>query len=283
MNFISGETFQEIADVTIALNVESNYDSELVKTQLKTTNTKLFVFSENDIIDKLPEDIKNAKIIFVYTHILEYFFSKIFPKIETPIVLISHNSDHGIDERFLTFLSSNKLKKWYCQNRCISHPKLFSLPIGLGNKQWEHGNINLLKTVINKNNIKTNLVYKNFDIATNIAKRKECIEKTNWIPFANRTSIENYWEEISRSAFSIAPHGNGIDCHRIWECLYLKTVPIVQYNECFSQFKHLPILYVEDWSEISINFLREKYLKYEHFNLDILELNVLHWKNVITC
>ena len=83
-------------------------------------------------------------------------------------------------------------------------------------------------------------------------------------------------------AFSFAPHGNGVDCHRIWECLYLKTVPIVQYNECFSQFKHLPILYVEDWSEISINFLREKYLKYEHFNLDILELNVLHWKNVIT-
>jgi len=138
MCFISGEKFQEIADVTIALNVESNYDSELVKTQLKNINTKLFVFSENDIVDELPEDIKNAKIIFVYTHILEYFFSKIFPKIETPIVLISHNSDHGIDERFLPFLSSDKLKKWYCQNRYISHPKLFSLPIGLGNKQWEH-------------------------------------------------------------------------------------------------------------------------------------------------
>ena len=282
MCFISGEKFQEIADVTIALNVESNYDSELVKTQLKNINTKLFVFSENDIVDELPEDIKNAKIIFVYTHILEFFFSKIFPKIETPIVLISHNSDHGIDERFLPFLCSDKLKKWYCQNRYISHPKLFSLPIGLGNKQWEHGNTNLLKTVINKNNIKNNLVYKNFDIATNTTKRVECNEKTHWLPLSNRTSIGNYWEEVSRSAFSFAPHGNGVDCHRIWECLYLKTVPIVQYNECFSQFKHLPILYVEDWKEISINFLREKYLKYQHFNFDISELDVLHWKNVIT-
>ena len=90
---------------------------------------------------------------------------------------------------------------------------------------------------------------------------------------------------ISRSVFCISPPGNGIDCHRIWECLYLKCIPIVKYHHAFEQFKDLPILFIDDWNEVTTHFLKSKLsyiskldkkhklLKYSHF-VDVITENV---------
>lgn len=280
-DYISGEKFQEIADISIALNIKGNYDSDLVKTQLNNIKTKCFVFSENNLVTNLPDSIKNAKVIFVYSHILKYFFNWIFPLLDKPITLISHNGDDGVDEYFLQYLESPKIINWFCQNRYISHEKLLSLPIGIANIQWPHGSFSLLHNIQQNITNKTNLVYKNFSIDTNSYKRNYCnnITNNNGIFMSSSCSILQNWEAIAKSYFCIAPHGNGVDSHRIWECLYLNTIPVVEYHECFSQFIDLPILFVEDYSIVTPNFLESQ--KGNFINKKFEKLDINYWKKKI--
>ena len=53
--------------------------------------------------------------------------------------------------------------------------------------------------------------------------------------------------------FVICPEGNGIDTHRVWEALYLRSIPIIQKNQ-ISNFlikANLPIMILNNWSDLS--------------------------------
>jgi hypothetical protein len=43
-----------------------------------------------------------------------------------------------------------------------------------------------------------------------------------------RLRLAQYLRRVSRSAYTMAPRGNGVDCHRTWESLYAGSVPIVR-------------------------------------------------------
>jgi hypothetical protein len=285
MNFTTGEKIQELAEVSIALNVESNFASNLVKTQLCNVKVECYVFDPNVIVDPIPDKIKYAKSIFVYTHILPFFFEKIFPQIVSTFTLITHNSDNGVGPDMLPYLENPKIKNWFCQNKHITHPKLFSLPIGIANSQWPHGNLKQIKEIIETNLQKTNLVHKNFDKSTNFNHRNQVDIETlqNGFLMSPSTSFYEYIKQIKQSYFSIAPLGNGADCHRIWECLYLNCVPIVPKKaHSFDDFQHLPILFVDDFKNITKNFLEEQinnFYPFSKFNLDVLDLN--YWRKKI--
>jgi hypothetical protein len=48
--------------------------------------------------------------------------------------------------------------------------------------------------------------------------------------------------------------GNGVDTHRLWESLYLGTVPIVgkdSWSESLAKL-NLPIKFIEDWTNENI-------------------------------
>ena len=92
---------------------------------------------------------------------------------------------------------------------------------------------------------------------------------------------EDYLNNISRSIFCICPPGNGVDCHRIWECLYLKCIPIIEYHQVFEQFKHLPICFIDDWNKVTVNFLRKNLQKIKELNKKHPELNFYYWKDKI--
>jgi hypothetical protein len=271
---ISGERLQSIAEVSLYSEM-----TDLISNQIKFRSQNLLKISDVSI-----EDIKKYKIIYIYTQFLDDFFDKFFNHLQD-VVIISHNSDHGIHDKHLKYLEGNNILKWYCQNRETSHPKLVSLPIGLANSQWPHGNQELITSIRNEKNIKDILVYKNFDINTNYGERQACNIATsnNGIQLSNNTSLENYWRTLSKSVFVVSPPGNGIDCHRIWEALYLHTVPIVKYHESFTQFKHLPILFINSWEEVTISSLRDivDEFKLREFG-DIQELTTEYWKTLIT-
>lgn len=285
MNFITGEKFQELAEVSIALNVESNFASDLVKTQLNNIKVKCYVFDPGVALETIPEKIKYAKSIFVYTHILPFFFEKIFPQIESTFTLITHNSDAGVDGQMREYLDSPKIKKWFCQNKYVTHPKLFSLPIAIANSQWPHGNLTTLKNTIEKDYQKINLVHKSFDKSTNPGHRDQVDIETsqNGFQMFPHTSFEEYIKQIKQSYFSFAPLGNGADCHRIWECLYLNCVPVVPKRPpCFDDFQHLPILFVDNFKDITKEYLEQQvdnFFPFSKYNLETL--NYSFWKEKI--
>ena len=97
---------------------------------------------------------------------------------------------------------------------------------------------------------------------------------------SSKTTIPEYWDMLAKSAYVISPPGGGIDCHRIWEALYLNTIPIVQNHASFSQFKHLPILFIDNWEDITIQYLRDDlHTRDTDWNIDELKLDF--WKNKI--
>ena len=278
MNLISGERLQELADLTIIFQDQRHED--LWKVQIHNITCEYVILQPGD---NLPEAIFKAKSIFVYTHALPLFFERVFPFLEVPITLMSTNSDHGVDNTYRPYLDDEKIVKWFTQNRLITHPKLFSIPIGIANSQWEHGNQDLFRSIADQGHKKEFLVYKNFDIGTNFNDRNLCnvITQQNGIPLSTKTTIPAYWEMLAKSVFVISPSGGGVDCHRIWEALYLKTVPIVQYNECFSQFKHLPILFIDRWEDVTLQYLRDEVDTLD-VDWDIDELKLDYWKKSIS-
>ena len=141
----------------------------------------------------------------------------------------------------------------------------------------------MIKSVMERNITKKNLVFKNFSIDTNFHKRNiiDAITTKNSILMSGKLDQQSYFEAIASSAFCISPPGNGIDCHRIWECLYLKTIPIVENHKCFDDYRHLPILFVDDWNQITISFLMSKIHLLDKFDNRINELYMSYWKEQI--
>ena len=45
----------------------------------------------------------------------------------------------------------------------------------------------------------------------------------------------------------MSPQGNGLDCHRTWEALILKTIPIVRTSSLDPLYEGLPVVVVHEW------------------------------------
>jgi hypothetical protein len=208
------------------------------------------------------EDLVHPNVIFVKTDYLNMFIEKIFPLINNKFKLITHNSDISTPAPWLNILEHEKIIHWYGMNANINHKKFTSIPIGVANDKWDHGNKKLLTKVINKNITKDKLVYSNFDITT--SKSRYFIDLVmggmDFVDYEkNRLSQEEYWDTMSKYKYVISPPGNSIDCHRIWEAIYLGVIPIISSHVAMEKFHDLPILVVEDWLDLSVEYLEEQY------------------------
>lgn len=273
--FITGDNIESLGNFIFDIGNYIDGDHG----RCKTTKT------EQELIDEQIHLIneQEPKLLYCYGHDIQRLYSNIH-KIKIKFTLITHNSDIGILQEYEQLANNNNIIKWYGQNNYLFHPKTISLPIGIARKKYPHGDT-LLLSRLTKNTEKTNLVYKNFSIDTNINTRSivDNVTSNNGINMSSKCSQEQYLENISKSVFVISPPGNGIDCHRIWECLYLKTIPVVQYHPALEQFKHLPILFVDHWDNVTINVLESRLSMLSAFNKKIDELNFNYWKTLIYC
>jgi hypothetical protein len=92
---------------------------------------------------------------------------------------------------------------------------------------------------------------------------------SNGIIMSSRQNFKQYLNELRLSLFSISPNGNGIDCHKIWESLYLKTIPIVTKSINIDYYYDFPILIIENWEsfrkeDITIDLYNEINKKYDN-------------------
>jgi hypothetical protein len=257
MDIITGEKFQILCDHFIGTHGDFHY------------NPKIGVLNEKQIdIHQLNSYFHNKRNIFCYTHILDNI-DLLIQKLSfclNEFILVFHNSDHNFQAAHLKLFDVlPKLKKIYTQNMNVIHEKVIPLPIGIANSMWPHGNLSLLNSIIQLNNPKQNFIYFNFNIDTNREKRSDCYNKINTkgIPFIQNNSQTNYLANLSTYKYAICPEGNGIDCHRMWECLYLKVVPICKRNILVESLSKIyPIVLLDDWSDLNTEFLNNNYCNY---------------------
>jgi len=191
--------------------------------------------------------------IFVKIDYVHTFFSR---NIETPYILFTHNGDLPVDDNYLRYMDNPNLLKWYGQNIMTHHPKLVSIPIGLGNEIWDHGDEKVFSEVICQNIIKERLIYVNFDVNTNRHERKYCLSELNQkgLEMGEKLPFKQYLQEVSKSYFVVSPNGNGVDCHKTWESLYLGTIPVVTKSINIDFYKDYPIIKIDDWSKFNPDY-----------------------------
>ncbi len=68
---------------------------------------------------------------------------------------------------------------------------------------------------------------------------------------------EDQWRERAKYAFSLCHFGNGMDCHRTWESLALGSIVIVKSSPLDPLYEGLPVVIVDDWSEVCESNLQE--------------------------
>lgn len=141
---------------------------------------------------------------------------------------------------------------------------------------------------------RSQLVYCNFSIGASsqpvyTAKRKKVLatlREHDWITFGtmeNRhgkrdLSRAMFYRRMGQHRFVISPEGNGIDCHRTWEALYMRSIPVVQRSPEMDHFRDLPILYTDDYSELSPDYLEDQYEKMMETEYAIDKLYLSYWR-----
>lgn len=268
--YLSCENIQSICDLLLVPYFKQDVPPHL--------NHKKKMFSD------ITSPYDNPKIIFTYTDSFERSFQSLIYTLnffQNEFVLIVNQSDYKIDNRYIDiFKLLPKLKKIYSTNVDIIHPKIVQIPIGFGDSCYSHGNPEVINYFTENYNLfdKLNLVYFNFTINNNSEKRQDCYNKISekGIVFQPNLPFEDYLRELVTYKFCISPEGNGIDCHRFWESLFLRVIPICVRNNVVNYFsKYFPVVVLNDWSELDLSKLDEIYQNADWSNVDKLDLNYM--------
>lgn len=258
----------KLYDIINAANYEDICDFSVIPPENKLVT--------NDFFEK-------NGLIFCKTDFIDYLFDTI--KVSNKqYALITHHSDYPID--YYRFSKKpNCIKKWFAINVEYTHSDLIPIPLGIKTHKgiyleeryktnWFANNIDRLR-----NNKKENVVYCNWSITNN--DRNFIIDKLKNlnIPFIleSNLSFEQYAENMSKCKYVISPPGNGMDCHRTWEALYIGCIPIVISNTIYDSWKSLPILQVNDYSNLSYSIFTD--FNKKAFNTDMLYMG--YWENII--
>ncbi len=252
-DFISGEKITGLCDVAI-------YERKYLEAypNIKFYCKKIIYVGS---INEIKKIIDQSYSFFVKSDWLNYFQQNILPHIKHKFILVTHNSALTVG-RHSTILNHPHLVKWYGQNM-LNHPKTEGIPLGLNNSSWNKSDYNLCCQC--KKNKKENLLYLNFNLHTN-PRRKGIYEllKKKGFEMSKKCSWTEYIQQLSTYKFCISPPGAGVDCHRIWEAIYVGCIPIVEMNDLlYPYFKELPILFVKNYNNIDNNCLEEKYKEFK--------------------
>lgn len=243
---ICGENFLSLADCFIGsvYSLHANPNTPAFSKQ----NIHIDCISDTD-------DLFIAqKRIFVKTDDIHHFYERFQNNLQDKII-ITHNSDHEISRQgFSEYIK--KVKQQYSQNCSFldeENDKLVPIPIGIENRMWfDH---DILHRIRKRQDIpKTKGVYFFFSLGTH-PSRQECYDALrSKFEFNQTRSREDYFVELKRHRYAICPRGNGLDTHRLWECLYLDVIPIMLKTDSVNIGK-LPVMFVDSWDDLDVNNL----------------------------
>jgi len=244
--------------------------------------------------------------IFITSDLLEFFVQDILGKITNKFILISGMSVKTCPVEalkqisFFKLINNSNLIKWCSQNNVIQHyPTIIQIPLGLDYhavyndpNKWKNiadgvTPVEQEKYLIDViNNAKPfyeriNKIYVNFDInADRFEQRKDCLKKISpslLSMYQQKLKRTQTWINTTKYAFVLSPYGQGMDCHRTWEALILGSIPILKSKDFVKMFEDLPVLFVEDWSQINQKMLDDTIEKFKNMTFNYDKLTMEYW------
>lgn len=230
--FISGDTYAGLCDYRFSEK------SSLADLKKKYESIKLFLPA--NLKDRFLSELISDKSDFSRDCLVIHNYDNI-PTIEEMTIF---------SKRFSSVYSVNWLG-----DRAIAKP----IPIGLENWALLRNGVptdflRLIEQGLIPTPKRSISILSSFSIETNSIERSKAIEfsKSNSDVFQmpTFTSPKKYRDMVSNSAFVLSPPGNGADCHRTWEAIYLGAIPIVLKKYWPFSHLNLPVLAVEEWSDV---------------------------------
>lgn len=236
-------------------------------------------------------NIQSGDAVWIQCRFIDRFYREILPEVQNPFVLVITDGDESFpsnsglnDDEIQDFLDNEFLIHIFAQNcdyngfsRKVSH-----LPIGMDFHTVAYKGINggwgekgsppeqeqCLKNISNEflpTSLRKVGAFVDFQLSdsmhgsfkrylqfgedrTSIFNR---LLQTGLIEHAGFLRRTDLWKRKGEFAFSISPHGNGLDCHRTWEDLVLGCIVIVKTSVLDPLYEGLPVVIINDWSEIT--------------------------------
>ncbi len=170
-------------------------------------------------------------------------------------ILIIHNGDTIPPQATLNLLGE-MFTAVYCVNVISETRRLRALPIGLENARLNNnGRLDYyLPGLEQARSInRSRLVVSSFHESNNPAVREptaELFRKSRFGFHGHSWKRKEYRDVLKETCFVISPPGNGPDCHRTWEALYMGAIPVVLKSQLANSLvKGMPILAVDSYEE----------------------------------
>ena len=207
------------------------------------------------------------------------------------IIYTSHE-DTPIDEHIVV---PPNVRKIYATNAIYNTDKIIPFPYGLQRKMNEEDNrIEIMEEMVEKDEHQepTKLLYINCGLGSerNALERAYLphFEAYEWATcrfnkdsmFFPYSQYRAFLSEMRDHKFMICPEGHGIDCHRNWELLYMRRVPVMKQSPYFARLMQgFPVLFVDRWEDVTEELLiKNDHLYQEALAMDLQKLDLQKWK-----
>lgn len=237
------------------------------------------------------DDLSSGDIVWLQSYYVPLFYNTILPKLETPIVLVISDGDESFPSNFTHLIDVEDLIQHpylihiFAQNCDYKGPhrhKVTPIPIGIDfhtrahripfkekttqTPEQQESILNAVLQTFKPTDKRKKRIYVDFHLHDTLANgcfqrylevgetRSEIFSKiqtTNLVDVSKFQSRTSLWKTKGEYAFSICPPGNGLDTHRIWEDLVLGCIVIVKHSPLDLLYRGLPVIFIQDWNEIT--------------------------------
>ena len=229
--------------------------------------------------------VRDGDLVWTRLTALPQFLEQVLPTIRARFALISGDEDWSIPtdfERAADICANDNVVCWFSQNFDGTGfgAKILPFPIGIdfhtisNGRRWGHAQatpreqeleLEALRSTMPANRLRLLRVHADFHFNKQprqlLGETRASVEATlranPLVDFQPRKVTRlQLWQEKTRYGFVVSPPGNGLDCHRTWESLALGNIVIVKRSALDRLYERLPVVIVDDWSEISAVNLR---------------------------
>jgi len=175
------------------------------------------------------------------------------------VELIIHNGDVIPTSKEMAVLSQS-FKNVYSVNWLGDHTVASPLPIGLENRDKRRNGVPSDYQKEQTRGLPSEaerdiLLLVCFSLHTNFEERTLALDYARRVAgvkiVTEPITPRQYRKLVLRSRFVLSPPGNGPDCHRTWEALYLGATPIVIRDSWPFDNQSVPVLVVDSWKSLA--------------------------------
>lgn len=252
------------------------------------------MYNMNNLIqmNKFSHLHDDERIVFCkIDHVISEFTR--ISKLPNNVVMLIMNGDISFTEEIFKQVPHN-VKHIFATNSTVVNDRVTPIPIGVENqyepKREGHGMINhsifeKLPFLTGEYKIEQEQIYQklygNFNVSTNIQYRSMikqiCISSQN-ITFEYGLSYYDYVKRMKEHIGVVSPTGNGLECIRTYEALYLDCIPVcvgnrTKYKAIYeSLYKHLPIVFLDNPNDLdNIEMVKQEINKVKNNSKELID------------